>query len=163
MHLLIHPGKKQASPKQLFEPPKKNFTLPQLVQSKVEDAYDEIELMGFPITISYFDLLQTGFRGTVKAKELIHHVGKRVRIMGQLVCIKYVRTIRKQMMHFATFIDTEGNFFDTTHFPPYLKAYPFKGYGMYLILGRITEEFGHPSIEVEKMAKMPIKPDPKGS
>lgn len=162
MHLLLTPGKKKVSTKQLFELPQKKYRLPQLGRSKVEDAYDEIELIGFPVTMSYFDLLETNFRGGLKATELICHVGKRVRMIGQLVCIKYVRTVRNQMMHFATFIDEGGNFYDTTHFPPSLNAYPFKGYGMYLILGRITEEFGFATIEVEKMAKMPIIPDPRG-
>ena len=162
MHLLLSPKKKNHLHQRLFELPKKNYTLPQLARSKVEDAYDEIELIGFPITLSYFDLLETNFRGGLKATELIKHTGKRVRMIGQLVCIKYVRTVRQQMMHFATFIDMDGNFYDTTHFPSSLQAYPFKGYGMYLILGRITEEFGFTSIEVEKMAKMPIIPDARG-
>jgi len=42
-----------------------------------------------------------------------------------------------------------------------LKYYPFKGDGVYLILGKVVEEFGFASLEVEKMAKMPIKPDPR--
>ncbi len=163
MHLLLTPGKKKPSSQPLFSLPQKKYQLPQLARNKVEDAYDEIELIGFPVTLSYFDLLQTTFRGGLKAKDLIHHIGKRVRMIGQLVCIKYVRTVRKQLMHFATFIDVDGNFYDTTHFPPSLQAYPFKGYGMYLILGRITEEFGFASIEVEKMAKMPIIPDPRSN
>ena len=51
----------------------------------------------------------------------------------------------------------QGEFFDTTHFPQSLKHYPFKGYGVYLIFGKVVEEFGFPSIEVEKLAKLPIK------
>jgi len=162
MHLLLTPGKKKIGTRQLFELPQKKYNLPQLISSKVEDAYDEIELIGFPVTLSYFDLLKTNFRGGLKATELIYCVGQRVRMIGQLVCVKYVRTVRNQMMHFATFVDHGGSFYDTTHFPLSLKAYPFKGYGMYLILGRITEEFGFATIEVEKMAKMPIVPDPRG-
>ena len=29
------------------------------------------------------------------------------------------------------------------------------------MLGKIVEEFGHPSIEVQKLAKMEILPDPR--
>jgi len=47
------------------------------------------------------------------------------------------------------------------HFPDSLKNYPFKGPGIYLILGRVVEEFGFPSVEVEKMAKLPYKARPK--
>jgi DNA polymerase-3 subunit alpha len=82
-------------------------------------------------------------------------------MLGRLVTIKYVRTVRKEIMHFGTFIDVQGEFFDTVHFPPSLKLYPFRGDGMYLILGKVVEEFGFPSIEVEKMAKMPIQANPK--
>jgi DNA polymerase-3 subunit alpha len=62
-------------------------------------------------------------------------------------------------MNFGSFIDVEGNFFDTTHFSQSLKIWPFKGSGTYLILGKVVEEFGFPSLEVEKMAKLPVKPD----
>jgi len=146
----------------LFAPEQRNYQLPDLHQSQLEDAYDEIELLGFPVTSSWFDLLETSFRGAIPASDFINHVGKKVRMLGQLVTIKYVRTIKNETMNFGTFIDVEGNFFDTTHFPPSLKEYPFKGTGLYLILGKIVEEFGYATIEVEKMAKMPIKPDPRG-
>jgi DNA polymerase-3 subunit alpha len=62
-------------------------------------------------------------------------------------------------MNFGCFIDEEGNFFDSTHFSKSLEKYPFKGSGTYLLLGKIVEEFGFPSLEVEKMAKLPVKPD----
>ncbi len=64
-------------------------------------------------------------------------------------------------MHFGTFIDAEGEFFDTVHFPQSLKENPFRGDGMYLILGKVVVEFGFPSLEVERMAKLPNKPNPK--
>ena len=55
------------------------FKLPKLKQSNLEDAYDEIELLGFPVSLSNFDLLQTSFRGELFAKDLIHNTGKKVR------------------------------------------------------------------------------------
>jgi error-prone DNA polymerase len=61
----------------------------------------------------------------------------------------------------ALFLDAKGEFFDSVNFPNSLKKYPFTGRGVYLILGTITEEFDFPSITVEKMAKMPFKPDPR--
>jgi len=64
-------------------------------------------------------------------------------------------------MHFGTFVDHSGELFDTVHFPPTLKAYPFQGPGVYLLLGKIVEEFGYPMLEVEKMARMPVKGDPR--
>lgn len=163
VHMLLGKKEDPSQTKQLFTPQQKKYELPQLAQTTIEDAYDEIELLGFPVSCSMFDLLQTPFRGAITAHELSQHIGKKVRMVGQLVTIKYVRTVRRETMHFATFFDHKGEFFDTTHFPPCLKAYPFKGYGMYLILGKIVEEFGFPSIEVEKMAKLPIVADPRGS
>jgi DNA polymerase-3 subunit alpha len=82
-------------------------------------------------------------------------------MVGNLITIKNVRTVKREMMHFGTFLDAAGEFFDTVHFPDSLKKYPFRGMGVYLILGKVVEEFGYPSLEVEKMAKLPIKPNPK--
>jgi DNA polymerase-3 subunit alpha len=91
----------------------------------------------------------------------MNHIGKKVRILGRLVTIKWVPTVRKEVMNFGTFLDVDGEFFDTVHFPPSLKTYPFRGDGIYLIYGKIVHEFGFPSIEVEKMAKMSFKPNPQ--
>jgi DNA polymerase III alpha subunit len=161
MHSLLNKEVAPTPTPKLFAPEQRTYQLPDLQQSQLEDAYDEIELLGFPVSNSWFDLLETSFRGAIPASDFINHVGKKMRMLGQLVTIKYVRTIKNETMNFGTFIDVEGNFFDTTHFPPSLKEYPFKGTGLYLILGKIVEEFGYATIEVEKMAKMPIKPDPR--
>jgi DNA polymerase-3 subunit alpha len=80
-------------------------------------------------------------------------------MIGHLVTVKYIKTARNEWMNFGCFIDSEGNFFDSTHFSRSLASYPFRGSGTYLVLGKIVEEFGFPSIEVEKMAKMPVKKD----
>ncbi|HAH25785.1 MAG TPA: DNA polymerase III subunit alpha [Prolixibacteraceae bacterium] len=151
----------QVNSASMFPIQRKKFELPVLEYSTLSDAYDEIELLGFPVTISMFDMLETSFRGEIQAKDLMQHLGERVRMVGRMVTIKYVWTTRKEIMHFGTFIDSVGEFFDTVHFPPSLKAYPFRGNGIYLIMGKVVEEFGFPSIEVEKMAKLPIKPNPK--
>ena len=78
-------------------------------------------------------------------------------MLGKLVSLKYVKTGRGELMHFANFLDVNGDVFDATVFPSVLKMYPFQGDGMYLMLGKIVEEFGHPSIEVQKLAKMEIQ------
>ncbi len=136
--------------------------LPVLEQNLLADVYDEIELLGFPVTNTYFDLLETKFRGDILAHEMSLYVGKTLRMLGLLVTIKYVRTIKKEWMHFGTFIDVNGRFFDTVHFPKAVEQYPFRGDGVYLVKGKIVEEFGFPSLEVEKMAKLPLKSDPRG-
>jgi len=145
--------------KRLFPAPSRSFSLPDLEHDRLDDAYDEIELLSFPVSMTWFDMLETSFRGEIQARDLINHVGERVRMVGHLVTIKYIKTIKKKWMNFGCFIDAEGSFFDTTHFPQSLKNYPFKGSGTYLILGKVVEEYGFPSIEVEKLAKLPVKPD----
>ena len=160
-HLYLKKTPVAVSSVSMFPIERKKFELPMLEYSTISDAYDEIELLGFPVSISMFDLLETPFRGEIQAKDLMQNFGKKVRMVGRMVTIKYVWTARKEIMHFGTFTDSTGEFFDTVHFPPSLKVYPFRGNGVYLILGKVVEEFGFPSIEVEKMAKLPIKPNPK--
>lgn len=158
-HMLINKEDKNASPNELFEMAKNEYELPRLEYNPIEDAYDEIELLGFPVTMSYFDLLKTDFRGECLVKDLMKNLGKRVRMVGSFVTSKPVRTKRGDWMAFGTFLDVEGKFFDTTHFPPSLQKYSFTGSGVYLILGKVVEEFGFPSIEVDKLARLPIKSD----
>ncbi len=159
VHLLLRKSTPPPTDGLLFTTPTRQFCMPPLDYSIIDDAFDEMELLGFPVTLSYFDLLQTQFRGELSAQHLPLHVGTTIRMLGTLVTIKYVRTIRNEIMHFGTFFDAKGEFFDTVHFPQIAKLYPFKGIGVYLIKGRIVEEFGFPSIEVEKMAKMPLVKD----
>jgi DNA polymerase III alpha subunit len=135
--------------------------LPALQQSNLEKAYDEIELLDFPVSLSLFDMLQTKFRAEVYFKDMIKFSGKEVRMLGQFVTLKYVKTSDLKIMNFITWIDYEGNFFDSVHFPDILKDYPFRGNGIYLLLGIIDIEFGYPTLRVKKMEKMPLKTDPR--
>lgn len=160
-HALLDKRKPEPQANSLFRVQEKQFTLPQLEQTVLEDVFDEIELLGFPVTLSWFELLKTKFRGGPRAKELPILVGKTVKMLGVLVHIKYVRTKRGELMHFGTFIDLDGQYFDTLHFPDTLSHWPFKGTGVYLLQGTVTEEFGQPSITVSKMAKLEIQPDPR--
>ena len=89
------------------------------------------------------------------------NIGKAIRIMGNYVTYKPVRTKRGELMAFGTFLDECGDFFDTVHFPLVLSACPFQGNGIYLIMGKVVQEFGFPSIEVQKMAKLAIQKDPR--
>ena len=160
-HLLQKTNKYKKGETLLFESRSQKYKLPALEHNKLEDAYDEIELLGFPISIKWFDLLKTNFRGEAFADDLDKIVGKRVRLLGLLVTIKYVKTVKNELMHFGTFVDSKGEMFDTTHFPDSLRRYPFRGHGLYLMLGKVVEEFGYASIEVEKLAKLPLKEDPR--
>lgn len=160
-HQLLGGKKAREEGQPLFQEPAKELRLPTLSHSSLEDAYDELELLGFPVSLSAFEMLQTDFRGEALAADLPERVGQKLRLAGNLVCTKGVRTVRNELMMFGTFLDAEGNFFDTVHFPPSLRQHPFTGLGVYLVLGKVVEEFGFPSVEVEKMAKLPYRKDPR--
>jgi DNA polymerase-3 subunit alpha len=159
--LALGARKKQEVTAHIFPVEPRSYALPALEQSAIEDAYDEIELLGFPISMSMFDMLKTSFRGEIRARDMMDHVGQKKRMLGRLVTTKNVRTVRKEWMHFGTFLDADGEFFDVVNFPASLKQYPYKGSGIYIVLGEITEELGFPGMTVEKMEKMPLKPDPR--
>jgi len=139
---------------------KQNQTLPALDIDANEEAFDQIELLGFSLAPP-FDLLVTTYRGQVKANELINNIGKEVRMVGYLVTRKEVWTKTNKLMNFGTWLDDEGRFFDTTHFPQCLQQYPFTGPGCYLILGKVVAEFNFPSLEVKKMARLETVQDPR--
>jgi DNA polymerase III alpha subunit len=160
-HLVLGNRKKRDPVKELFPVQKRAFTLPELEQTSLENSYDELEILGFAVTIPAFELLQTSFRGEILSRQMLDHLGRKVRMLGNLVTIKHVRTRQKQWMNFGTFLDVEGEFFDVVNFPDSLKRYPYRGNGIYLLYGVITEEFGFPGMTVEKMARLPYRPDPR--
>lgn len=143
-----------------FEVPKQQYTLPQLKRNSFEDAFDEIEILGFPVSCTPFDLLQTTYRGSVMARALPQFHKKQVKMLAYLISRKQVPT-KKGNMYFGTWIDVEGDYFDTAHFPDNLKQFPFQGGGCYLLLGQVEVDYHFPTITIIKMAKMPFIPDPR--
>ena len=67
------------------------------------------------------------------------------------------------MMFFGTWIDVNGDYFDTAHFPKSVVQHPFKGGGCYLLLGTVAVDYHFPTITINKMAKMPFVTDPRYS
>ena len=137
----------------MFEITKKEFQLPELHHHPYDDALDEIEVFGFPLC-SPFSLLKEASVSNLNVNELLKYVGQNISITGYYVTHKVTRTIKGQDMSFGTFLDSEGYFFDTVHFPNVLEKYRFTGKGCYLIKGRVVEEFGFPSVEVNDMEKL---------
>lgn len=145
----------------LFEAHSAKPILPELEYSVLEDIYDEIELMGFPVSASLFDLAKSNYRGDALAPEMPQHQGKVIRMVGDFVTDKTAWTKNNQLMKFGTFFDVNGDFFDTVHFPPSLAKYPLRGSGLYLLEGKVTVDFGCPGLEVIRCGKMPLKQDPR--
>lgn len=146
----------------LLQEPVKEYKLPVLERSPFEDAFDEIELLSFPVSCSPFDLLQTRYKGDVMAKDLVKHHKKTVKMLAYLISRKHVPT-KRGTMYFGTWIDVEGEYFDTAHFTDSLEKYPFQGGGCYLLLGNVEVDYHFPTVTVTKMAKMPFIPDPRYS
>jgi len=139
----------------LFDTEPKSYPLPVLQRNALEDAFDEIELLGFPLT-DPFRLLQTTDYGDTTARELPSKVNRRVRIVGYVVTTKDTATLKGEPMHFGTFYDSKGEVFDSVHFPDIARKFPFRGRGFYEMKGKVVDDFGIPIIEVNSMEKLPM-------
>lgn len=138
----------------LFEksaPPK--YTFPPLHFDAREDAWDEIKLLGFPLS-SPFLLINDSIienRNLKLVKDLPKFVGKTVEIIGYLITTKRTSTKHGEPMYLGTFIDMEGNWLDTAHFPAVAKQYRFKGKACYLLKGKVQESFQAHTLIVSEM------------
>jgi DNA polymerase-3 subunit alpha len=124
-----------------------------LYQGKYDDAFDEIEILGFSLC-SPFELLNDQIPSELCAEDLKNHLRKIVSIAGYMVTRKSTSTKKGEAMAFGTFLDRKGKWIDTAHFPNVLKQFPFFGRGCYLITGKVVEEFGFYSIDVTEMKKL---------
>lgn len=138
----------------LFEEESVKYDLPRLEAGLFEQAFDEIELLGFPLC-SPFDLLveRPGVPITL-ADDMVGLAGQRVRMLGYFVTYKPVRTVKGDMMAFGTWLDERGRYFDTVHFPDTFRKFPFRGKGCYLLEGKIVLDFGFPGLELMDMEKL---------
>lgn len=157
--IMMHFKPVQRQP-QLLPEPVQQYRLPELKRSPFEDAFDEIELLGFPVSVTPFNLLKTGYRGDVMARDLVQYHKREVKMLAYLVSRKHVPT-KMGAMYFGTWIDANGEFFDTAHFTGSLKQYPFKGGGCYLLLGTVEVDYHFPTITISKMEKLPFIADPR--
>ena len=144
----------------LFVEPVRAFELPPLQHTSLEDAYDEMELIGFPLC-NPFDLLDEEPADSVIADGFLTHIGKTVTTVGYLVTLKPTKTAKGEKMYFGTFLDRSGQFIDTVHFPPVAAHYPWRGKGIYEIRGRVLDDFDAISLECLEMRKLSYRSDPR--
>lgn len=129
------------------------YQFPELHLDKREDAWDEIKLLGFPLT-SPFGLIddpQINNRRLIRVKDFPKHVGATVEIIGYLIITKHTATKKGEHMYLGTFLDEDGNWLDTAHFPASAKKYRFKGKACYLLKGTIQESFSAYTLIVNEM------------
>ena len=137
-----------------------DYKVPLLEQSALERAFDEIELLGFPLADPFLLADEPMDQGTT-AIELPEKLGHFVISYGYLVTVKDTKTQKGDRMNFATFVDQNGDFLDSVHFPNIAAQFPFRGKGLYKVQGRVVEEFGFYSIEASALYKLAVIPDPR--
>lgn len=139
----------------LFKEAPLQLTLPDLPVYDLDDLYDEVELLGFPLRDPFLLVDDDPARYT-PARELTHHTGKTVTVLGYHITHKPVRTVKGDTMSFGTFLDQDRGWIDTVHFPPIHAQHPPQA-GFYRITGKVIEEFGVYSIEVTHIEKAGLK------
>jgi len=144
----------------LFKTEKINYKTPELSSSFLENAFDELELLGFPLC-NPFKLLSKPSKNRLTAKALVTHKNQVITIEGYLITTKNTITSNKKTMYFGTFLDRDGDFIDTVHFPPVARKHPFRGKGVYTITGKVLEEFDCINIEVISMYRQAVIEDPR--
>ncbi len=140
----------------LFGAEPETFSLPELHHHPLDDAMDELELLGFPLC-NPFDYVDEDIRNYPLATVLEGNTGQTLTLLGYLITQKYVTTRQGDRMFFGTFIDACGNWLDTVHFPESAFRYPLSGSGFYRITGTVLEEFGTYSLNVSFMEKTGIR------
>jgi len=146
----------------LFKTERINYNTPELPSTALENAFDELELLGFSLCNPFY-LLEKSSTSKLRAKHLEQLKGKYIKIEGYLITTKNTKTANGRLMHFGTFLDRDGDFIDTVHFPPVAAKYPFRGRGIYEITGKVMLEFDCISIEVLKLERLAIIEDPRYS
>ncbi|MEM9548452.1 MAG: DNA polymerase III subunit alpha [Bacteroidota bacterium] len=138
---------------------KKSFDLPKFEVKELENAFDEIELLGYPLCHPFLLLKDSLPDKLLLSKDLVRYENKLITIYGYLVTIKNTTTSRKKRMQFGTFLDYSGDWIDTVHFPPVARQYPFRGNGIYKIQGKVVEEFNFYSVEVVSLERLAFLED----
>ena len=115
---------------------------------------DEIELLGYGVSAHPLELLPDEvWRGTVAARDLRRHVGRRVTMIGWLIASKLVRT--HQSREFMKFLSLEDltDTFEVTLFPrAYRRFAPLTlGVGPFRIRGKVEDDLGALNLVVDHL------------
>lgn len=162
-HMRVNPATKKEEVPTLFAIRTREYEIPQLKNSSFEDTFDQLELLGFA-TAPYFSLQKNkDDLPYTLAKDLPPFKGKRVAVKGYLIHIKRTTTSNGLRMLFGTFLDEKGDWIDSVHFPIIASKFPFRGGGIYKIVGKVVLEYDCVTIETEYLEKLDIIEDPRYS
>jgi DNA polymerase-3 subunit alpha len=159
-HFFISKQLQEPSQKKMFQMHHKQIQIPTLDQQPGEAAFDEIELLGFPLS-NPFLLIKEKNRTKIDAATLPQYLHKTIQIDAYLICTKTAITSTGKKMLFGTFIDSKGIFLDTVHFPNIAEQYPMRGRGIYRLEAKVIVEFDFYSLEVIGMYKLDMISDPR--
>ncbi len=140
----------------LFSEPPLQFELPQLEDYRVDDLYDEMEILGFTLS-NPFELADADPSLFTAAEDIHKHNRKVITVLAYFIARKHVVTKNHDQMFFGTFVDSELNWIDTVHFPDTAKKYPLHNSGFYQITGKVVDDFGVHSLEVHRMIRVGYK------
>ncbi len=156
----VNAAKKRTAQMPLFKSKQRHFELPTLTTSWLEEAYDQMELLGFPLC-DYFELVDEPIESTLLAKDMLQYKNQPILLYGILVNSRFHKTSKGQKMRFSTLTDLKGEYFDAVHFPQVVDKYPVHGIGVYACYGKVTEEFDFCSLDVIWSKKLSLKADPR--
>jgi DNA polymerase-3 subunit alpha len=166
-HFKIKENPKNALPtfgRDLFRVDHVDYQIPQLDGSWQEDAFDQIELIGFSLYSPFrLTIEEYAEREIVNVVDFPDFVDKVVWVKGYLIHRKRTITKKNEQMFFGTFLDEHGAWLDTVHFPNIAKQYPFRGRGVYYVRGKVVYDYGCYSVDAEYMEKMRVVEDPRYS
>ncbi len=134
------------------------YVLPEFEDGRFDQAFDELELLGFPL-VSPYELLAEEPGGTIATDDFPAHLGQRIQVLGYFVTRKDLRTRQGAPMAFGTWLDRDGNYFDTTHFPGAWRHGDLRAGGIYIITGTISADFDFLTVDVERLRRLPYVPD----
>ncbi|MBO9572490.1 MAG: DNA polymerase III subunit alpha, partial [Chitinophagaceae bacterium] len=140
----------------MFEEPPVKFELPELHDDPLDDAYDEMEILDFPLR-NPFEMVNDDPHKYPLAKDMGSYLGKEITMLVYFITDKMATSSNGQKMCFGTFMDVNLDWVDTIHFPASYRAYPIRGKGFYRITGKVTEDFGVYSLEAGKAIKVGYK------
>ena len=157
----INANRKRTTQSKLFALEHKNYVLPKFKTSWIENAYDELELLGFPLC-SFFKLIAHDISDGLFAENMLDYDKKAMLIYGELVTTRYNKTSKGQLMRLSTFIDSKGKYFDVVHFSDTVNKYPINGMGVYGCYGTISKQFDFCSMTTIWTKKISVFKDPRG-
>jgi DNA polymerase-3 subunit alpha len=161
-HLKVNKSRTPAAPRDLFRLTPKEYEIPALSHSTEEALFDQMELLNFPLH-SPFTIVRPDPTPFILAKDLHRFENQNVWIKGYLIHAKKTTTSTGERMFFGTFLDEEGEWLDTVHFPQIAMKFPFRGRGVYKVYGTVLMEYDCTNIEAISMEKMSIIEDPRYS